>query len=57
MLVRELNIAPSEVLKLDFVEVIHLLDRNLKSDMDLSLMLNFERIKNGASKEWLQKDS
>ena len=51
--VNHLKIPPSEAWKMDLVEIIKLSDDGKRSDIDLSLMLNFERIKNGASKEWL----
>jgi len=50
--VNELKIAPSEAWKLDVIEVTKLLNQQSKAD-DLSVMLNFERIQNGASKQWL----
>ena len=49
------QISPSEAWKLDFVEVRKLLEQEDKS-MDLSIMLNYERAANGASKTWLQKN-
>lgn len=55
--VNELKMQPSEAWALDFVEIYHLFDLGSKSDIDISLMLNFERIQNGASREWLQKPS
>tara|TARA_R110000787_G_C13224207_1_gene426521 strand:- start:24 stop:188 length:165 start_codon:yes stop_codon:yes gene_type:complete len=54
--VNELKIAPSEAWKLDIAEVVQLLDNQSDSSIDTSIMLNFERIKNGASKQWLQKN-
>lgn len=38
---------------MDIVEVSHLVDQNNNAD-DLSVMLNFERVQNGACKKWLQ---
>lgn len=46
--------SPSEAWKLDFVEVNKLLDVK-RENIDTSIMLNYERTKNGASKEWLAK--
>ena len=51
--VTELKIPPSEAWNLDFIEIYHLFELNKKSDIDISLMLNFERLANGASSEWL----
>tara|TARA_R110000796_G_scaffold175370_2_gene292402 strand:+ start:297 stop:449 length:153 start_codon:yes stop_codon:yes gene_type:complete len=48
-----LNVAPSEAWKLDFIEVNKLLKKK-NNGVDTSIMLNYERVKNGASKEWLQ---
>jgi hypothetical protein len=53
--VNELKIAPSEAWKLDLVEVIHLLNQDKNQGVDASIMLNHQRVKNGASKEWLQR--
>ena len=53
--VNELKIAPSEAWALDFVEVLHLVNSKQQKSSDTSIMLNFERIQNGASSEWLQK--
>jgi len=53
--VKELKIAPSESWQLDFIEIKYLLDIKPNSDIDLSLMLNFEREQNGASRKWLKK--
>lgn len=44
---------PSEAWSLDFVEIYYLFDLSSKKDIDISLMLNFERVQNGASREWL----
>ncbi len=54
--VNELKISPSEAWKMDVVEFIHLVSENKKPKDDASVMLNFERVQNGASKEWLQKN-
>lgn len=55
MCVNDLKIPPSEVWYLDMLEITHL--SNMKqSNIDTSLMLNFERKQNGASQEWLQKN-
>jgi len=54
--VNHLNIQPTEAWKVDIVEVVHLMDNPESNEMDLSVMLNFERVKNGASKQWLQKN-
>ena len=52
--IKELKISPSEAWKLDFVELMHLFDHvEVAKQIDTSLMLNFERVTNGASKEWL----
>lgn len=52
--VKELKIQPSEAWKLDFIELMYLADQENSNTTDLSIMLNFERKLNGASKEWLQ---
>jgi len=51
--VTELNIQPEQAWKLDFVEI-HKLINTKSSVSDLSVMLNYKRILNGASKKWLQ---
>lgn len=56
MCVNDLKIAPSEVWNLDMLEITHLSNIQ-KSNIDTSLMLNFERKQNGASQEWLQNHS
>lgn len=53
--VKQLNLQPSEAWRLDFQEIKYLLEIENKGQPDLSVMLNYERIQNGASKEWLQK--
>jgi len=40
---------------MDLAEIITLLDNQDSKHIDTSIMLNFERIKNGADKSWLQK--
>lgn len=40
---------------MDFVEISNLID-NHKPNIDTSLMLNYERVQNGAPKKWLQKN-
>lgn len=50
--VKELKISPSESWRLDLVEISHLSD-NKQNNIDLTVMLNFERKINGATKEWL----
>jgi hypothetical protein len=45
---------PSEAWNLDLVELIHLSDQENKQGVDLSVMLNAERMINGASQEWLK---
>lgn len=52
--VKELKIPPSEAWRMDYVEISHLLE-SPKSDIDISLMLNYERVQNGAKQEWLQR--
>lgn len=54
--VNHLKITPSEAWKMDLAEIITLLDNQDSKDIDTSIMLNFERIKNGADKSWLQKN-
>ena len=54
MAVTELKIQPDQAWKLDFVEI-HKLINTSASASDLSVMLNYERVQNGASKKWLQK--
>ena len=51
----EIKIPPSEVWGLDFVEIKNLVDAK-NTNADLSLMLNYERVKNGASKQWLARN-
>ena len=41
---------------MDMVEISNLAENN-SHGVDISIMLNFERVKNGASKEWLQNHS
>jgi hypothetical protein len=41
---------------MDYKEVSMLFDELDASKIDITVMLNFERELNGASKEWLQKD-
>ena len=53
MCVNDLKMAPSEAWSIDIVEFSHLLDNSSSNKDDLSVMLNFERIQNGASKKWL----
>ena len=53
--VNHLKITPSEAWKMDLAEIITLLDNQDSKHIDTSIMLNFERIKNGADKSWLQK--
>jgi hypothetical protein len=53
--VKQLKIQPSEAWRMDFKEIQYLLEIERKTSPDLSVMLNYERIQNGASKEWLQK--
>lgn len=36
-------------------EIISLLDFEQKNDIDLSVMLNYERVRNGAPRKWLMK--
>lgn len=54
MCVNVLKISPSEAWQLDVVEFAQLLDSQDDKKDDLSVMLNFERVQNGASKKWLQ---
>jgi hypothetical protein len=54
--VKNLSIQPSEAWKLDFVEMYYLFDQEKNNTDDMSVMLNFEREINGASKEWLLKN-
>lgn len=54
LLVSEYKIAPSEFWKMDFPETIRLIQQEPKADQDRSFMVNAERMKNGAPKEWLQ---
>ena len=54
--VRQLNISPSEAWRLDIVDIIQLLDNENKEEIDTSIMLNYQRQLNGASKEWLLKN-
>lgn len=52
---RELKIAPSEAWLLDYAEIKNLADVKDADDIDLSIMLNFERVKNGADLNWLHR--
>lgn len=38
---------------MDFAEILILLGNNEKAPQDLSLMLNFQRMKNGATRKFL----
>ena len=51
--VKELKIQPSEAWHLDFVEIKCLAELKGGPSQDLSLMLNFERKRNGATNEFL----
>ena len=51
--VTEIKIQPEQAWKLDFVEIHKLINSSSQVD-DLSVMLNYERAQNGASKKWLQ---
>ena len=51
--VKEFKIQPSEAWSLDFAEVKVLAEVEPKETQDLSLMLNYERMDNGATPEWL----
>ena len=53
--VNHFKIAPSEAWAMDIVEISRLFDNKTK-DIDISMMLNFERIRNGADKLWLLKN-
>lgn len=48
---------PSEAWGLDFVEIRCLSEISNESKQDLSLMLNFERQRNGATKDFLRGDN
>lgn len=52
-LVKDIGIAPSEAWNLDLLECFKLLDLKLETKQDLSLMLNYKRLQNGASYNWL----
>jgi hypothetical protein len=52
--VNQLSIAPSEAWKLDLVEIYQLIDSQKSNEIDTSIMLNYQRIQNGADKLWLQ---
>jgi hypothetical protein len=53
--VKTLQIAPTEAWKMDFVEISHLMDEEHKTtNIDVSVMLNYERVKNGVDAKWLQ---
>ena len=54
--VNHLKIAPSEAWKLDLVEIHQLIDNQESNEIDTSIMLNFQRVQNGADKLWLQKN-
>jgi len=51
--VKELKIQPSEAWQLDFVEIQCLAELKGGGEQDLSLMLNYERKRNGATNEFL----
>ncbi|MBG7617708.1 MAG: hypothetical protein IZT57_04995 [Chloroflexi bacterium] len=51
-----MKIQPSEAWQLDLVEINKLAKQSTSNDIDTSVMLNFERIKNGADKLWLAKN-
>ena len=53
-MVKQYKLAPSEVWKMDFVEVNYIIDSQ-QNNIDISFMLNHERIQNGANPKWLQK--
>lgn len=57
MCVKQLSMSPSEAWKLDYVEIMYLLEQNDKEEIDCSVMLNYERKQAGASKEWLLSHS
>jgi len=50
--VKELKIAPSEAWQLDLVEINYLSEQS-DSEIDLTVMLNYERKLNGATQKWL----
>ncbi len=52
-MVKDIGISPPDAWNLDFAEVTNLIDKPEKDDQDLSLMLNFERVKNGAPKSFM----
>ena len=49
-----MKISPSEAWSMDLLEIVKLLGIPDKEKQDLSLMLNYERMQNGATKEFLQ---
>jgi len=49
-----LKLQPSEAWNIDLVEILHLSEQESKQEVDLSVMLNAERMINGASQEWLK---
>jgi hypothetical protein len=53
--VTHFKVAPSEAWGLDIVDIYHLLENKDSESIDTSIMLNFERVQNGADKAWLQK--
>jgi hypothetical protein len=53
VLVKQENIAPSEVWKLDIPMVKSILSDQLTQPMDLTIMLNAERMQNGATREFI----
>lgn len=54
--VKQLKLTTNDAWSLDFVEIYNLFDLNDKQENDTSIMLNFERVQNGASKEWLTQN-
>tara|TARA_R110002096_G_C14367135_1_gene704514 strand:- start:77 stop:232 length:156 start_codon:yes stop_codon:yes gene_type:complete len=46
--------SPHDAWNLDFVELSQLFDYE-NNNIDVSFMLNFERLQNGATKDWLNE--
>ena len=54
--VKELKLSPIEFWQMDLAEIAQLLHDDKNNEIDTSIMLNYERVKNGAAKKWLQKN-
>ena len=55
-MVKELKIQPSEFWKMRVRDALYLMKDMQAKDIDISVMLNYQREINGADREWLMKD-